>query len=326
MSHLAPILCLLAAALAAQEPPAGGEGEASARVRPPTRFVALTRNEFGEPTSLQTATVRYRSADGDLLVDLIGVVHIGDPGYYRELNESFEQYDALLYELVAPPGHEVPRRDVDEGGLATLLQGAGAAYLGLTSQLEQVDYTPENFVHADLSPREMAEALERRGENGFTLALGVLADMLRQTNLESPGQPPGTALDRELAELDPLDLLFDPEGASKLKRFLAVELSRQTGSEELGRTLDALLIQDRNRAAMNVLTREVARGRKRIGLFYGAAHMPDFERRLVMELGLRREGVRWTRAWDLNAPASPSSSGADTLFRMMGDLLEAGTR
>ena len=44
-----------------------------------------------------------------MTVALIGAVHIGDVAYYRQLNEYFKQYDALLYELVAPAGTVVPR-------------------------------------------------------------------------------------------------------------------------------------------------------------------------------------------------------------------------
>ena len=44
-----------------------------------------------------------------MTVDLIGAVHIGDIAYYDELNKQFTQYDALLYELVAPPGTVVER-------------------------------------------------------------------------------------------------------------------------------------------------------------------------------------------------------------------------
>ena len=169
----------------------------------------------------------------------------------------------------------------------------------------------------------MAEAWKERGESGLTLALGMLTDMLREANLEGRrGGGAEGALDRELLELDPFELMLDPEGGNKLKRLMAVELARQAQASEPGRTLDRVLIGDRNEAAMKVLLREIAKGRKHIGIFYGAAHMPDFERRLVLELGMQRERVEWTTAWDLE---KPSEGGVDLLLRMMGDLLEAET-
>ena len=70
----------------------------------PTQFLRVTNDASGEPLALQTAITRYRPAKGDLVVDLIGAVHIGEREYYRQLNTQFELYDVVLYELVAPQG------------------------------------------------------------------------------------------------------------------------------------------------------------------------------------------------------------------------------
>ena len=63
---------------------------------------------------------------------------------------------------------------------------------------------------------------------------------------------------------------------------------------------------------MDVLQRELERGSKRLGIFYGAAHMPDFERRLVLDFGLKKAGVEWRTAWNLR-----SSSGSP-LGKLLG--------
>jgi hypothetical protein len=67
----------------------------------------------------------------------------------------------------------------------------------------------------------------------------------------------------------------------------------------LGATLDTILVQDRNTAAMNVLKKEIDKGTRRIAIFYGVAHMPDFDRRLTQELKLKRDSMAWDTAWDL---------------------------
>jgi hypothetical protein len=59
------------------------------------------------------------------------------------------------------------------------------------------------------------------------------------------------------------------------------------------------LIKDRNAAALKVFNQEVVKGRKRIAIFYGAAHMPDMEERLEKEYGLKRQGSHWLTAWDM---------------------------
>jgi hypothetical protein len=63
--------------------------------------------------------------------------------------------------------------------------------------------------------------------------------------------------------------------------------------------LDNILVQDRNNAAMKILNEEIKRGTKKIAVFYGAGHLPGFDRRLTKDLKLKRESVTWDRAWDL---------------------------
>ena len=62
-----------------------------------------------------------------------------------------------------------------------------------------------------------------------------------------------------------------------------------------------MLIDDRNAAAMQVFQTELAKGTKRIAIFYGAAHMPDFECRLRKDFGLKPKGQQWLTAWDLKS-------------------------
>src|SRR5262249_12973780 len=147
----------------------------------------LQRDDKKQITALETNVVRYAAAsgEGDVTVDLIGAVHVGDKAYYEKLNKLMEQYDVLLYELVAPAGTKIPKggSKKTENRLA-MLQNLAKIVLELDLQLEQVDYTKKNFVHADLSPDEMAEAIRRRGDDGLTLSLSILSDMLRQQNLQ----------------------------------------------------------------------------------------------------------------------------------------------
>jgi hypothetical protein len=67
----------------------------------------------------------------------------------------------------------------------------------------------------------------------------------------------------------------------------------------LGPTLNTLIVEDRNQAALKVLQKQLAAGKKKIAIFYGAAHMPDFEKRLADDFDLKRQDVTWITAWDL---------------------------
>ncbi len=263
----------------------------------PSQFVRIKEKD-GKPLSLDTAIVRYvpREGKSGIVVDLVGVVHVGDTKYYERLNRRFENYDVVLYELVAPKGKRIPRGGVRSDNPLAMIQELMTLVLQLDMQTRCIDYTCTNFVHADLSPQEMAQAIKKRGDDSLTLTLSIAADILRNINkMEEKGNanPFGGAGD------NPLGLLLDPKGPAKLKTMMARQLEQVGNGTGLGKTLNTILIDDRNAACMKVFQKEVIKGKKKIAIFYGAAHMPDFERRLRGDYGMRKESVEWYTAWDL---------------------------
>lgn len=231
------------------------------------------QTEKGEVTSLQTASVVYKK--GDLTVDLVGVIHVGDKAYYRGLQRQLATYDSLLYELVAPKG-VVPERKASMFGMIV------KAIADLDMQLACINYRKANFVHADLSFQEI---LDKNG-GGLVVGLKLLADMLQKN--KSSDELEGIAREMSVADT-PL----------ALKKAFAKMLVAQMGGEVKGGLLDGLLIKDRNKKVMESLDEQMKGGKKKIGIFYGAAHMPDFEARLE-KLGFKREKVIWHTAWDLS--------------------------
>lgn len=260
-----------------------------------TSFLRIKRDVRGDPLCMQTAIVRYASADKtDTYVDLVGAVHVGEKSYYAQLNDRFENYDVVLYELVVPKKGMIPRPGQSSDNPLAFVLKIVTGIFQWELQLECVDYTPKHFVHADLTHTEMAEILRKRGDDAFTIGLGVIADMLRQRNLQQ--QP-------ERADPDPkfdiVEFLSDPEAPAKIKRILAEEIVKAGDGSGLGPTLDTILIADRNAACMKVLAEQLKAGKKRIAIFYGAAHMPDFERQIGREYGMRRQSMDWVTVWDL---------------------------
>lgn len=301
---LLTLLTLLWNGTAAAQQPAAGElavQKSAAEKRTPTQFLRVLRNDEGDPSELQTSIVSYTPASGkgELVVDLVGAVHVGDLGYYRALNKRFEDYDVVLYELVAPKGTIIPQGGKRSDNPLAFLQNMTKSLLELESQTDHIDYTKDNFVHADMSPDEMAAAMRKRGDDGLTLALSITADLLRQANLQEQRRKEKGEAQHDAAD-DPLMLLFDPGRSTKLKRQMAEQFADPEALDAgLGQTLQRMLIKDRNEAAMKVFQKELAQGRKRIAIFYGAAHMPDFEQRLMVDFGLRPAKTRWVTAWDL---------------------------
>ena len=49
---------------------------------------------------------------------------------------------------------------------------------------------------------------------------------------------------------------------------------------------------------------QMALGKETLGIYYGAAHMPDFEERLLAR-GFTKTGERWLTAWDLRKRPDP---------------------
>ncbi len=237
---------------------------------------------------LQTAITTYRNADG-VTVHLVGAVHVGEAGYYQGLNKTFATYDALLYELIKPKDSAVPSPNAPSNSLLSMFQRFLKDMLDLTFQLDQINYGAKNFIHADLDAETFAKMQEERGESFLTL-------MLRQI-LNEMANPRTNQPDISLPEI--LVALTSPDRARHFKLILGRQFedieTRMAGFEGPD---GSVLVTERNKAAIKVLQTTIAAGKKNIGIFYGAAHMKDMEKRVV-ELGFKKTGVEWRTAWDM---------------------------
>lgn len=254
-----------------------------------TVFTRIDKSEEGRPRALQLAIVTYVPENGGSeRVDLVSAVHIGDRAYFQNLNARFEDYDALLYELVAPEGAIVERGAKAEGGLSGSQAALGRA-LDLEFQLSEIDYTVDNFVHADLSPTQMKASMKERNESPYSLFWSIVYASIRQQQRDPLG----------VKEVAKVSEAMATETDNRFKLLMAYEFA-DLGSfkDMLGHDADSTLIGARNQRAIDVMEREFAAGKKSLGIFYGAAHMPDFENRLAA-LGYEPVATRWVDAWDL---------------------------
>ena len=116
----------------------------------------------------------------------------------------------------------------------------------------------------------------------------------------------GDGATAEVGVGDMFSLLFGsgPQRQLKLRRLMAEQFSdMEVLSAAFGGEEGSSLITDRNTAALDVLRRRIARGDRRIAIFYGAGHMEDFDRRLQADFGLQPGDTAWVEAWDLRGPA-----------------------
>lgn len=249
--------------------------------RPFCRFV-----EEGTGGHLDVMVARYRR--GAATVTLHGSLHVADAAHYRELQRRFTAFDALLYELVAERGLR-PSPDQELGGddAWSTLVVAMAGGLGLSEQLTVLDYRQPNFVHADMTPDELAAAMTAAGTN-------IVGELLA-------GQPD---VDREAeARRRRLDLVAAFRGG-RGRHELRVTMARIMAEEDTSRE-PRVLIEGRNDHCLEVLQRELAAGRRNLGVYYGAAHMAHLERRLCQDLGFAKVGEEWLVAWDCRPDRDP---------------------
>ncbi len=260
-------------------------------------WVRSLTDEDGSVTALQTAIGRYEGtppgAAGPVRVDLVGAIHVGDRAYYRDLNKRFEGYDAVLFELVAPEGTVVPKGGrVGSDNPLGAMQNGMKGLLDLEHQLEIVDYTRPNFVHADMSPEQLFSTMEARDEGFLKLYFRMMGQgIAEQTKTASEG---------ESAEFDLMKAMFSKDRPRRMKMALAGQLTQLDGLlTSFGGEKGTTLIHERNRTALDVLDREVAAGKKSFAVFYGAGHLTDMDKHLRERFGLRQTGKQWVTAWDL---------------------------
>jgi hypothetical protein len=225
-------------------------------------------------------------------VQLIGAVHIADPSYYEGLNKTFAGYDALLYEMVKPKDAEIGKASKANGvGLVHLLQRGMKYFLELDYQLDGIDYSKKNFVHADLTAEEFNRMQDERGESLFGLMLQNMMKEMAKGDAGAGGQMDGAAL---------LEAFTSPDSARKLKLILAKQFENM---DEMVAGLEgpngSVLVTERNKACMRVIKEQLEAGKKNMGVFYGAAHMKDLEKRMIDELGFKRTNLEWRVAWDM---------------------------
>jgi hypothetical protein len=294
-----PLLALLAAGMIHPTTAFAAEPEKEAPLG--EKWVRLNLDKQDKPLALEVAIVRYvrpeladqPAARVQQYVDLIGAIHIGDHKYYRELNRRFRTYDALLYELVAPEGTVVEQgRGTSNAHPLGAIQNGMKAMLDIEHQLEQVDYTRKNFVHADLSPDEFLQSMEDRDEGFAQLYFRMVGQALAQQSQQS--------VDGESADLDILSAFFSDDRPRQLKIAMAKQFeSMESMLVGFSGPEGSTLITERNKRALEVLRKQQAAGKRKLGVFYGAGHLSDMHKRLVEEFGLEPIGIVWLEAWDL---------------------------
>lgn len=285
---LLALLPLLAARAWADEKPAKPK---DALDNEPATWMRFVEDGKGG-AKLDVAIGTYKNEDG-VQVHLVGVVHVADKAYYDGLAKTFEGYDALLYEMVKPAGAGAPLKGQKPGSMIGFFQTFLKDILDLEFQLDAIDYTKDNFIHADLDAETFQKLQAERGESMMGMMIeGMMKQMFK--SMQGKGQDNAGGMD--LMQL--IEAMQSPDRARALKLIMGRSFGDM--EEQAAAMQGTVLVTERNKKALEVLRNTIRGGKKNVGVFYGAAHMPDIELRLAL-MGFKRTGMEWRTAWDMSA-------------------------
>jgi hypothetical protein len=256
-------------------------------------FIRVRKDGDHKPLALETSITRFEgknTEDRPVVVDLIGVVHVGEQEYYEGLNGRFDQYDVVLYELVAPEGTRIPKGGrIDEGlNPVAALQKGMQALLDLEFQLDHIDYTKELLLHADMTPDEFLESMKENEESFAKMFFRAIGQSMA---MQSSGS---------MTNVDLLMTLMSNDPTVRVRRLMADQIRDvEAGMVIFQGKNGSTIIHHRNAKVMRILREQLAAGKTKVGIFFGAGHMPDMAQRLESDFQMQRAGRTWREAWNL---------------------------
>ena len=246
---------------------------------------------------------RYRGQT----VWLVGASHIGSHEYYEELQRLLDAQGLVLFEGIRPTEqNDSHTQRVDKAALESSLQGAMARSLGLVFQLVKVEYSRPNFRNSDLSIGELQRLIKSNlaspkaddsdHEAGMQFAL-LMQALNGQSWLSTAARLP-LAFIQSASKLQALAKLAMIEVMGRV----GGDLDSLAGGNLSVKKLLAVLVDARNQRVLDDLKRSLQHqgGQHGVAIFYGAAHMADFESCLDRQLGFRPREERWLTAFSVD--------------------------
>jgi type II secretion system (T2SS) protein G len=203
---------------------------------------------------------------------------------------------------------------------ADRIQGELAAALGLSFQLDAIDYGPDNFQCSDMDLDQLDAALRAEGAD-----FGEIAGGLTGTSLF------GKFAVFMLRLVRVADVFLDGAIADSMKVMVIELFSDETIIDELmaraGPGLAKVLIGSRNQVVVDDLKAAIERrpGLRSVAIFYGAGHMPDLAQRLQEQLGYRADTAEWFTAMEVDlARSAMGPEQLDSMRRMIRRQVRMG--
>ncbi len=193
------------------------------------------------------------------------------------------------------------------------LQRELARMLGLEFQLDRIDYAQPGWVVSDMTFAQLEQAFKRRGVND-----GMVQGSLRGGGLS------GDAIGTVMTIMKFMDAASGGSASEAVKLLMVQVLGSKvaTQGEMLGEE-GKVILDDRNEVVWADLQRRLgAAPPQRIAVFYGAAHMADFARRLV-----ESDYTAGEVTWSTTLSADPRRAGIDeATMKSLRDAMERAGR
>lgn len=193
------------------------------------------------------------------------------------------------------------------------LQRELARMLGLEFQLDRINYAQPAWVVSDMTFAQLELAFKRRG----------VTDGMVQGSLRGGGLS-GDAIGTVMTILKFMDAASGGSASEAVKVLMVQVLGSKTAAQGdmLGEE-GKVILDDRNEVVWADLQQRLAAAPpQRIAIFYGAAHMADFARRLV-ESGYTAGEVTWSTTLS----ADPRRAGIDeATMKSLRDAMERAGR
>ncbi|MES2503640.1 MAG: hypothetical protein V4534_02055 [Myxococcota bacterium] len=243
-------------------------------------------------------------------VTLMGMIHIGESDFYKNVQDKIDGADLVLFESIGNPYGDSYSATAFFAPACRTLFGmtdytTTASALRLSNQYLQ--YPHERSIWADLSLEgfldqflrtEFANGLRRELPNGIWDS--KCYQLLWLINKGIKAQP-----DHEFKDID---FLADPSiVASKLRNITLSELTRRAIAEGVATLSERseyfpgfreVLIERRNDVVLHRLRDHLNFGGGEILIVYGAAHMPDIEARFTKQFNYVPDRERLLTAFE----------------------------
>jgi hypothetical protein len=279
---------------------------------------------------LQVASRKYlpKQKNG-AAIWLTGACHIGEPGYYTQLQAHLEKQSLVLFEGISEKSDAArkdrhrtaktirpPEPPPARGPAAVGLQDAMASALGLEFQLSAIDYDQPNFRGCDLSITELRRIMaESSGPEGreASQSFDGLVQMMQGGSFFDVLLQAGLRLMTSTSKLQGMSKLAFIEMLEQMKG----DPANLAGLPPSMKRLLEVIIQQRNQKVIADLRVDLRRRppAQSVAVFYGVGHMPDLQERLRNELHYVPVRQEWFTAISVDLTASAVSPGEAAFIR-----------